>query len=205
MPNTGDKIRQLRKRRGLSLRGLAALTGMSRTHLSALERSERRINEEVLGKIADALGVDIGEFFDRNLKLIGLRYIPLHNRVPAGDPKEYTDGDYPAGDAEEFVPCPEDLTDKTAFALRVEGNSMEPRFKEGDIVIVSPYSELKGGAPVVYRLKNGDCAVKNYHQGGNGEIILCPENLKTGGVQVFQPTDFAWIYPVVKSQRDEYH
>jgi phage repressor protein C with HTH and peptisase S24 domain len=35
--------------------------------------------------------------------------------------------------------------DPNAFAVRVVGDSMEPRFREGDIVVFSPASEVRNG------------------------------------------------------------
>ena len=48
--------------------------------------------------------------------------------------------DYPVGIADDYVRCP-DLHDANAFAVRVVGDSMEPRFHEGDIVIFSLFSK----------------------------------------------------------------
>lgn len=195
-----EKIRFLREGRNLSISELAERVGIDRSTLSRIESGERKIVADLVQRLANALSVDIATLYDvEPLKIVPLRPIPLVSRIPAGDPIEYTNADYPAGWAEEFVPCPEDVSDPAAFALKVEGQSMEPRFKDGDIVIISPQAKLKDGAPVVYRLKNGDCAVKNYHGGENNEIILCPENPQKGGVQVFKPSDFVWIYPVVKA------
>ena len=73
-----------------------------------------------------------------------LRHIPLINRVSAGYPSDFTDLDYPAGVADEYVAMP-DVTDSNAFAITVCGDSMQPRFREGDVLIVSPASEVKSG------------------------------------------------------------
>jgi phage repressor protein C with HTH and peptisase S24 domain len=42
------------------------------------------------------------------------------------------------------VRCP-DLHDPNAFAVRVVGDSMEPRYHEGDIVVFSPATEVRSG------------------------------------------------------------
>jgi len=72
------------------------------------------------------------------------RLVPVINRVAAGYPADFDDLDYPAGVADDYVRCP-DLHDPNAFAVRVIGDSMEPRFHEGDIVIFSPRSEVQNG------------------------------------------------------------
>ena len=75
---------------------------------------------------------------------VGLRRIPLINKVSAGYPSDFTDLDYPAGVADEYVVVP-DLTDQNAFAITICGDSMSPRFNEGDILIVSPERRVKSG------------------------------------------------------------
>jgi repressor LexA len=63
--------------------------------------------------------------------------VPLINSVAAGYPTEFTDMGYPARVADEYVRVP-DVRDPDAFAARVVGDSMEPMYREGDIVVFSP-------------------------------------------------------------------
>ncbi|MBN1505954.1 MAG: helix-turn-helix domain-containing protein [Sedimentisphaerales bacterium] len=72
------------------------------------------------------------------------RLVPIINRVTAGYPTDFNDLDYPVGVADDYVRCP-DLHDPNAFAVRVVGDSMEPRFHEGDIVVFSPAAEVRNG------------------------------------------------------------
>jgi repressor LexA len=72
------------------------------------------------------------------------RLVPIINKVAAGYPAQFNDLDYPVGVADDYVRCP-DLHDPNAFAVRVVGDSMEPRFHEGDIVIFSPAVEVQNG------------------------------------------------------------
>jgi repressor LexA len=72
------------------------------------------------------------------------RPIPVINKLAAGYPADFDDLDYPVGIADDYVRCP-DVTDPKAFAVRVVGDSMEPRFKESDIVIFSPAAQVNTG------------------------------------------------------------
>jgi len=72
------------------------------------------------------------------------RLVPIINRVAAGYPTDFNDLDYPVGMADDYVRCP-DLHDPNAFAVRVIGDSMEPRFHQGDIVVFSPAAEVRNG------------------------------------------------------------
>ncbi len=71
--------------------------------------------------------------------------IPIINRVAAGYPTEFTDLDYPAGVADDYIGQPPGLDDPHAFAVRVVGDSMEPRYREGDIVLFSPAATVRSG------------------------------------------------------------
>jgi repressor LexA len=72
------------------------------------------------------------------------RLVPIINKVAAGYPTDFDDLEYPVGHADDYVRCP-DLHDVNAFAVRVVGDSMEPRFREGDIVVFSPAAEVHTG------------------------------------------------------------
>ena len=130
-----------------------------------------------------------------------LRRIPLISRIAAGDPKNYTDADYPTGWAEEFVAAPEDVTDSSAFALRIEGDSMAPRLRHGDVVIVSPDTPLKEGSCVVAKTKGEEVTCKVYRI-REEKIVLESEN-PAFPVLVLAKEDVLWMYAVVKSIRDE--
>jgi len=72
------------------------------------------------------------------------KMVPVINKVAAGYPNDFDDLDYPVGIADDYVRCP-GLHDPNAFAVRVVGDSMEPKFKEGDIVVFSPAAEVSNG------------------------------------------------------------
>ncbi len=59
----GSEVRQLRKAREMSLKDLAASSGISISHLSAIERSASKPSIDVVQAIADALAVSADWFF----------------------------------------------------------------------------------------------------------------------------------------------
>jgi len=79
--------------------------------------------------------------------------VPVINKVSAGYPTDFDDLDYPVGVAEDYVRCP-DLHDPNAFAVRVVGDSMEPKYREGDVVIFSPAAEVRNGDDCFVRFKS---------------------------------------------------
>ncbi|MGH7132424.1 MAG: S24 family peptidase, partial [Phycisphaerales bacterium] len=78
--------------------------------------------------------------------------VPLINSVAAGYPTEFTDLGYPARVADQYVRTP-DICDPDAFAARVVGDSMEPDYREGDIVVFSPARTVASGMDCFVRLE----------------------------------------------------
>ena len=85
------------------------------------------------------------------LPIIAGRLVPVINKVSAGYPAEFNDLDYPVGVADDYIRCP-DVNDPNAFAVCVIGDSMEPKFQEGNIVIFSPAAEVHNGNDCFIRL-----------------------------------------------------
>lgn len=84
---------------------------------------------------------------------VPVRYrVPLINQVAAGYPTGFTDLDYPARVADQYINCP-DLVDPDAFAARVVGQSMTPDYREGDIIVFSPAAEITDGCDCFVRLE----------------------------------------------------
>ncbi len=79
------------------------------------------------------------------------KLVPVINNVSAGYPVDYDDKGYPPGGADEYVRCP-DLHDPNAFAVRVIGDSMEPRYHQGDIIIFSPALAVSSGDDCFVRM-----------------------------------------------------
>ncbi|HIT45574.1 MAG TPA: helix-turn-helix transcriptional regulator [Candidatus Aphodovivens excrementavium] len=59
----GLRIRALREERDISLRKFALMTGLNKSHLSAIERGRLDMRISSFGKILDGLGVSAEEFF----------------------------------------------------------------------------------------------------------------------------------------------
>lgn len=132
------------------------------------------------------------------------RGVPLINLVPAGQPTEFTDLGYPARIADQYVPAPE-LGDPDAFAARVTGDSMEPEYREGDIVIFSPARDIRDGMDCFARLEpDQETTFKRVYfetGSGGGELIrLQPLNARYAP-RVEPRERVAGLYPAVSVTR----
>jgi len=112
------------------------------------------------------------------LPLAAGRLVPVINKVSAGYPSDFNDLDYPVGIADDNVRCP-DMHDPNAFAVRVVGDSMEPKFHEGDIVIFSPAVEVHNGDDCFVRFAMPhETTFKRVFFESDNKIRLQPRNEK---------------------------
>ena len=59
----GERVREIRKRKGLSQEALALASELDRTYIGGVERGERNISLINIYRIAEALGVEPRELF----------------------------------------------------------------------------------------------------------------------------------------------
>jgi repressor LexA len=116
-----------------------------------------------------------------NVEMIQTHSVPVINRVSAGYPSDFTDLSYPPRVADEYVGCPE-VNDTDAFAARVHGDSMTPKYRPGDIVIFSPAANAREGDDCFVRFEDGQTTFKRVFyesdSAGAAMIRLQPRNEK---------------------------
>jgi phage repressor protein C with HTH and peptisase S24 domain len=77
----------------------------------------------------------------------------------AGDRGYFDDAGYPAGQGWDEVLFPQ-VADPHAYALEISGDSMEPIYRDGDVIIVSPEASIRRGDRVVVRTTEGEVMAK---------------------------------------------
>ena len=139
-----------------------------------------------------------------NVEHVTTNAVPVINRVSAGYPKDFTDLAYPKGVADEYVSCP-DVSDRDAFAARVHGDSMWPKYREGDIVIFSPVAAHKNGDDCFVRFDDGHTTFKRVFfesdEHGKSVLRLQPRNEKYRAQTVPSETVSGLYKAVFKYQR----
>ena len=132
-----------------------------------------------------------------NVERVSTNSVPVINRVSAGYPQDFTDLNYPKGVADDYVGCPDLQGDKDAFAARVHGDSMTPKYRQGDIVIFSPAAAPKSGDDCFVRFGDGHTTFKRVFfendPKGAAVIRLQPRNEKYRP-QVVPSEDVSGLY-----------
>lgn len=117
-------------------------------NIDAQNRRYRQIIKDLMvsegGKLGDMISAEELESDCGSEQPQPGRLVPIINKVSAGYPADFDDMGYPVGFAQDYVRCP-DIHDANAFGVRVVGDSMEPRFRQGDIVVFSPVENVSGG------------------------------------------------------------
>lgn len=164
------KCRELRKERAISQRQLADRLGISRSTVAMWETGASRPDSQSLKTLSDLFGVSIDYLLDNNPSPSRGIKIPVLGRVQAGIPVE----------AVEDILDYEEITCETAaqgefFALQIKGASMEPKFSEGDVVIVRRQSDVDSGDIAIALVNGNDATVKKIVKHPDG-IYLMPLN-----------------------------
>ena len=102
--------------------------------------------------------------------------IPLIGLTQAGGGGFIDDGGFPVGQGWDQIRFPK-VDDENAYALEVTGDSMQPLYRDGDILIVSPNSAPRKGDRVVLRTIDGEVMAK----------ILVRRTAKTVELASFNP------------------
>ena len=160
-------IDRLAERYGLSASGLARKSGLDATSFNRSKRTspdkrDRWPSTESIAKILNATGASLDEFMRLVDPGVGAAKttIPLIGMTQAGAGRVFTEDGMPAGGPGwEEVEFP-DLSNEKVFALEVQGDSMEPLYRDGDVLIVSPTANVRKGDRVVVRTKGGEVTAK---------------------------------------------
>lgn len=188
----GKWIKNYRIKHSLSMQDMADMCGFSKAYIGQLEKGVNPSTGKPISptiqafdKIAQAVGLDLDTFLkelDGNQLVTlmpdgsqeespphhakGIR-IPVLGRVAAGIPIEAIT------DVDDWEEIPESMA-KTGeyFALRITGNSMEPRMLDGDVVIVKRQSDVDSGDVAVVLVNGNDATVKQVTKSENGITLI---------------------------------
>jgi phage repressor protein C with HTH and peptisase S24 domain len=160
-------IDRLAARAGLSASGLAKRAGLDPTTFNKSKRvtPQGRARWPSTESIAKALAAT-GTPFDAFVTLIEpgnaagtVKPVPLLSFAEAGTGSHFDTGGNPSGTGWDAIPFPA-VNDEHAYALEISGQAMEPAYRDGDIIVVSPSAPIRRGDRVVVRTKGGEVMIK---------------------------------------------
>lgn len=161
-------IDTIAERYGFSASGLARKAGLDPTSFNPSKRQgpdkrPRWPTTESIARLLEASGASIEEFTDlltgRKGQPPRRKQIPLLGLAQAGKGGFFDDSGFPVGSGWEEIDVP-GVTDSTAYALEITGDSMLPLYREGDRVVVSPAASLRRGDRVIVKTADGQVMAK---------------------------------------------
>jgi phage repressor protein C with HTH and peptisase S24 domain len=213
-------IDALAERNGLSPSALARKAGLDPTAFNPSKRSSadgraRWPSTESIAKVLAATGASLEEFTaavnnplsrlvppgargvtgkaDNRLALA--RHVPLLGFAQAGVGGFFEDGGYPAGSGWDEIDLPS-LEEDGSYALEVQGDSMLPLYRDGDIVIVSPAEKIRKGDRIVVKTNDGEVMAKILKRRTASQVELMSLN-RDHEDRVLALSDIEWMARIV--------
>ncbi len=191
---------------GLSASGLAKRSGLDATTFNPSKRRmpdgrARWPSTESLAKVLDATGASLELFTSLvtgSATVVSARpqrRIPLLGLAQAGGDGFFDDAGFPVGGSWDEVSLPE-IGDLNAYALEIAGDSMEPVFRDGDMVVMSPAAPIRRGDRVVLRTIGGEVMAKQLARRSAKRIELKSLNPDHRD-RSFDLVDVAWMHRII--------
>jgi phage repressor protein C with HTH and peptisase S24 domain len=193
---------RLAARSGLSASGLAKRAGLDPTTFNRSKRitpdgRARWPSTESIAKALAATGTNVETFVelitDNSRKPTFA--VPVIGLAEAGAGGYFDDAGFPAGKGWDEIPFPA-VDDEHAYALEISGDSMQPLYRDGDIIVVSPSSPVRRGDRVVVKTREGEVMAKELKRKTAKTLELKSINAEHGE-RVLAISDVLWIGRIV--------
>ncbi len=173
-----NALDRLAARAGLSPSGLAKKAGLDPTTFNKSKRitpegRQRWPSTESVAKSLAATNTTVDTFVQliSDSGRVAPRAIPLIGFGQAGSGGYFDDGGFPAGKGWDEIAFPA-VNDEYAYALEISGNSMEPAYRDGTVIIVAPSASVRRGDRVVVKSKDGEVMVKELKRRSSKSLEL---------------------------------
>ncbi|MFD2648508.1 helix-turn-helix transcriptional regulator [Devosia albogilva] len=201
-----DGIDALARRHGLSVSALAKLAGFDATAFNVSKRvgkdgRPRWPSTESIAKVLEATGESFETFFQgagaytQGASTGRLSTVPLLGLAQAGTGGFFDSAGFPAGQGWDEVALPTP-GDNGVYALEVQGDSMEPLYREGDRIVVSPTEQVRRGDRVVVKTRDGEVMAKILARQTAKQIELHSMN-PAYPPRTFELKDIEWMARII--------
>ena len=192
---------RLAARAKLSPSGLAKRAGLDPSTFTKSKRitpegRARWPSTESIAKSLAATGVSVESFVSLIADSTGaVQAVPLIDFAEAGAGGYFDDGGFPVGKGWDEIAFPA-VNDEHAYALAISGESMEPAYRDGDVIIVSPAAPVRRGDRVVVKTRAGEVTVKEFKRQAAKTVKLKSLNANHPD-RVLSLEDVVWIARIV--------
>lgn len=162
------RIKEIRKKKKITAKEIADYVNVAESTMSLYENGKREPDYNTLLKIAEFLNVGIDVLFgnEDSTKKKGIK-IPVYGSVAAGVPIEAIT------DIEDYEEIDEDMARSGEYiALKIKGDSMEPRMMNGDIVIVRLQPDACDGETAIVMVNGDEATCKKIKKTPEGIMLI---------------------------------
>ena len=195
-------VDRLAERAQLSASGLAKRAGLDPTTFNKSKRitpdgRPRWPSTESVAKILAATNTTVDIFVGLITDAVRgpTRAVPLIGFAQAGVAGFFDDAGFPVGRGWDEIAFPS-IEDEHAYALEIAGDSMQPAYRDGDVIVVSPGAPIRRGDRVVVRTRDGEVMAKELKRRSGKVIELKSLNQEHADRQL-AAGDVLWIARIV--------
>ena len=195
-------IDRLAERNGLSPSGLARKAGLSPTLFNPSKRSsakrKRWPSTESVAQILQATNTSLDDFVTlANIETAPRQKLPLININEAIRTNPFDENGLPKGPDWDPIDMPT-VTDPQAFALEIgDDKGIDPFYREGSKIILSPAEKPRRGDRVALRLHTGEILLRHMGREGGQKIELLPLQSLDIPPLTFSRAEIDWIYRII--------
>lgn len=197
--NIGLKLKNLRLQNDKTQTDMAKILNVAKSTVSMYERNQREPGADILKKYAQTFDVTLDYILSNERPVEGQDYITInvYGSIPAGIPIE----------AIEDITDTEDLSlkeydkNKEYLGLKVEGDSMYPKYLNGDTVIIEKCPDCESGTDAAVYVNGYEATLKTVIKNENGTITLQPINPNYSPTTYGKGDDPVRILGIVKEIR----
>ncbi|MBI3436898.1 MAG: helix-turn-helix transcriptional regulator [Proteobacteria bacterium] len=193
---------RLAARAGLTASGLAKRAGLDPTTFNKSKRitpdaRPRWPSTESVAKSLEATGTTVDEFVGliTETARAPAQAVPLIGFAEAGSGGYFDDGGFPVGKGWDEISYPQ-IDDEHAYALEISGDSMQPAYRDGTVIVVSPAAPIRRGDRVVVKTKDGEVVAKELKRKTAKTIELRSLN-PLHGERTLPVKDIVWIARII--------
>jgi len=166
-----EKLRSLRERMGVSQQDVATALGVSRQVYNNYELGKREPDFDMAMRLAGYFQCSVDYMIGNSDNAPNAIQVPVLGTITAGIPIEAIE------DIIDVEELPMDMRrgGREYFGLKIKGDSMEPEYRDGDVVILMKASTCESGDDCAVMVNGEDATFKRVIRQEKG-IVLQPIN-----------------------------
>lgn len=174
LKNLKSPVAKIREEKGYTVNSLAKALGVNPGHIIEIEKGHFLPTLDWLERLAGVLNVSPLDLMPNN-KMLNEEHLSVLTRTVPLISMDAVGSSLFEGDVVEWVPTTASIG-LNSYALKVESDSMEPKFPFGCVIIVDPDAEVTHASYVIAKTSLGNLPVFRQYVEEGGQKLLRAQN-----------------------------